>query len=517
MRIVNVTRNGVNIDIRNLVMEKQGERKSDTMIGSVVPYVDLTYGDKIQVVKDVIRGADELALYHSFNGTLLDESGHDRHLAILQGRVLPTVHYRFDGNLDDIGRSDLSLEANNPTFVDGFVDKALAGDAEVNTTWKFGQYSIFSISFVINVVAENEMQYVKLADNTAEFSVTRNSTDDVVIKIGNRTITVPMPLSTGWHEITVTYDASGDTDGIKLYIDGLQEVITHSTETLEFSIEDATLSVSGGGVGIDEVRIYLNLGITDTQILHNFWDILAKFTTADRFTQLNRYGDMYYEFPLDREVVAGTQVLAVDYKNGATKNIMRLTATDGTYVDITPSILLKYFQGALEWDRFKDGIDGWSVPQTNGGVYIDTEVTYNDGELIGTNRNRATAGVLKDFHFPNRVGNVRFSGSIRGEHEGDNLALYVIIQPLNEAAGADYTRINVLGGSFSNDSGWRDFDLELSNDVEGAGLRIVLYRGSEQITPNKDAKIYLSNIRVEYTDSTKTHEDGLVFLPMEHK
>ena len=125
MRIVNVTRNGVNIDIRNLVMEKQGERKSDTMIGSVVPYVDLTYGDKIQVVKDVIRGADELALYHSFNGTLLDESGHDRHLAILQGRVLPTVHYRFDGNLDDIGRSDLSLEANNPTFVDGFVDKAL--------------------------------------------------------------------------------------------------------------------------------------------------------------------------------------------------------------------------------------------------------------------------------------------------------------------------------------------------------------------------------------------------------
>ena len=56
-------------------------------------------------------------------------------------------------------------------------------------------------------------------------------------------------------------------------------------------------------------------------------------------------------------------------------------------------------------------------------MYIDTEVTYNDGELIGTNRNRATAGVLKDFHFPNRVGNVRFSGSIRGEHEGDNLAL----------------------------------------------------------------------------------------------
>ena len=42
-----------------------------------------------------------------------------------------------------------------------------------------------------------------------------------------------------------------------------------------------------------------------------------------------------------------------------------------------------------------------------------------------------------------------------------------------------------------------------------------MYRGSEQITPNKDAKIYLSNIRVEYTDSTKTHEDGLVFLPME--
>ena len=362
MRIVNVTRNGVNIDIRNLVMEKQGERKSDTMIGSVVPYVDLTYGDKIQVVKDVIRGADELALYHSFNGTLLDESGHDRHLAILQGRVLPTVHYRFDGNLDDIGRSDLSLEANNPTFVDGFVDKALAGDAEVNTTWKFGQYSIFSISFVINVVAENEMQYVKLADNTAEFSVTRNSTDDVVIKIGNRTITVPMPLSTGWHEITVTYDASGDTDGIKLYIDGLQEVITHSTETLEFSIEDATLSVSGGGVGIDEVRIYLNLGITDTQILHNFWDILAKFTTADRFTQLNRYGDMYYEFPLDREVVAGTQVLAVDYKNGATKNIMRLTATDGTYFDITPATIQAASQRKITArDDFSVNTDGWST------------------------------------------------------------------------------------------------------------------------------------------------------------
>ena len=95
------------------------------------------------------------------------------------------------------------------------------------------------------------------------------------------------------------------------------------------------------------------------------------------------------------------------------------------------------------------------------------------------------------------------------------LVLYVIIQPLNEAAGADYKRINILGGSFSNDSGWRDFDLEISNDVEGAGLRIVLFRNSEQITPNKDAKIYLSNIKVEYNDSTKTHEDGLVFLPME--
>lgn len=93
-----------------------------------------------------------------------------------------------------------------------------------------------------------------------------------------------------WHHIAVTYDGSSSPDGLKIYVDGMEEITTVYSDSLSSTIRNSvSFKIAARSEGdeaihhltgeVDDVRIY-NRALSASEVEQLYWEGFSSFELA---------------------------------------------------------------------------------------------------------------------------------------------------------------------------------------------------------------------------------------------
>jgi len=165
-----------------------------------------------------------------------------------EGSEVPSgvvTHYNFENNIEDqVGSNDLSANGNSPSYVDGISGKCVyfdgsydlidgtSGDFDLEYTDPF----TMSIAFKTTLSGEIRALFGKteIYDTTYGFSLFINADGQIYYSSKGKDNGGEIKKHTNnafndgnWHTVTLVSAGTGTGDGIKIYVDGVEQQCTY--------------------------------------------------------------------------------------------------------------------------------------------------------------------------------------------------------------------------------------------------------------------------------------------------